>query len=324
MKTIQFVLKGKALLCCVVLTASLLSFSCSNNDEQLRKNIVGSFFSVFTENDDEALISAESTETFFEDGKFKDVGTISFTMSGEDDELVKFIYSYLITGTYVVDGSHIVYDVDVNKGIKFSLADASDMDYIDHFSIISDAMLSEMKKIYVENSKIKIVKLDKTHLVTLDSDGEETTAKRVAEPVAISSNNNSKNSVTDIKYKLYPFTNTSDFCNDKYVLNTDETDEGSSEIFLNSNGEARLKFLSEDFVGEYIGSFKENDDENLVCTFTKVNYFTPESDDEQTEEVNRTILVVINSTCDKYPILTHESVLSNGVKHNFVFVGKKS
>ncbi len=319
MKSIQSTPIIKTVLCSMVIAVSLLSFKCSNGDEKLKEDIIGTFYYSFNEEDEDIMATVEGRETFDADGQVRDEWVMALSTFDEDMGKITMKYHLSLTGKYDIKESYLIYDYDINdlKIVPVNSNAANGREYVEAFnSIMRDHMIPGIKQELMENYKVEIVELNDSRLITKDKDGEETVYKREA----VSGSNNYLKKGAELKAQLYLVKSGNDYCNDNYIINNDETDIFSSGIHLDGKGIASIKYYSDAVVGEYTGTYKEGKDE-IVCTFTKDTYYTQDDENDKTRKINRTIMVKNNPHCDKYPIYTQETRVIESKKEVVTHVG---
>jgi hypothetical protein len=155
------------------------SFVNSNDDERLRKKIIGTWSYSGTdeyEEDDIYIIeSYDATITFGANGKYKDGGIMNTTWIDEEGYTINMKYKCVISGNYYIKNSTIIYECDLNN-IKVELIQSDDYELS---RIILEHLIPQLKHDMAVNNKEKINKLNERFLETKTDDGEITTRVRL-------------------------------------------------------------------------------------------------------------------------------------------------
>lgn len=174
--------------CLLGLLLAMFTFqSCQNSDSKLKEQIVGSYYSVYTEDDEDFYISIESVDKFSSNGKVYEKSKITFTEASDDGSNVSFQYDISLEGVYEIKNSYLIYDYDLNNiNIQPSATQETTSDeklapeHLDFY--IKNHFLLALKEELINNTKSKIVYLDSKTLVIEDTD-EQHTLKRIEKEV---------------------------------------------------------------------------------------------------------------------------------------------
>lgn len=162
---------------------SLLN-SCINGDEKIKKDIIGSFY--YVENDfeeEDVIISIEGVETYNSNGTISNIATLTMTLLDEDKIRLKYLLT--VTGTYEINNSHIIYDYNYNS-ISVEPQKGENIDFVTNLmykqseSIIIDHFIPTFKQEMIADMDLKIVKLNEKYLVLAGRNGDEVTYKKMA------------------------------------------------------------------------------------------------------------------------------------------------
>ena len=157
-----------------------LSYSCTNNDENLKKNIVGTFYYSTTEEEDDVIVTIEAKETFKASGRVEDVGILTISTFDESTGKISLKYDIFITGEYNIKNSYLVYDYDINS---IKIEPKKDQSYTEVvianylFSMFEEHVIPAIKQELIENDESKIIELTERKLV-VESGGEQFTYRR--------------------------------------------------------------------------------------------------------------------------------------------------
>jgi hypothetical protein len=152
----------------IVLIPVLLFQSCANNDEQLRKEIVGTYSVVKTMIEEEGTMTMEGTSVFTANGRFKDDGIIIYTLSDEEGGVYRMKLQYSATGKYSIKNSIITYDMTVDD-IDINVIQSDSYELTQYFK---EHGIPEFKhEMCVDNTE-KILELTDKYLKTEDKDDE--------------------------------------------------------------------------------------------------------------------------------------------------------
>lgn len=192
----------------------IVLFSCQNADKKNKENIIGSFYSVFSDEDEDVLVTGESVETFSIDGTVVEKGEIIFTTITEDGDRISLQYDLSIQGKYEIINSYLVYDYDLDK---IDLRPSSNQEFTQLYYLISDDLdffinkhfLLALKEEMINGNKYKIVSIDKNSLV-LANDEETIKSKRIT-PQDDKRNRVDSDTGTDFNSFIKKFTTDEDY-----------------------------------------------------------------------------------------------------------------
>jgi hypothetical protein len=153
----------------------------SDKDEQYKKDIVGSFMYVKTEQSDEMSMSIEATETFSETGRLEDSGTMTMIFYDANAGKISLKYKLSLRGRYTIKNSYIIYDYNINSIDIQPIYTASTTEIEKKmYAYLEDQFLSSLKEeIINSDDKDKIIELNENRLVIENSKKEQSIYKRI-------------------------------------------------------------------------------------------------------------------------------------------------
>jgi hypothetical protein len=150
----------------------LLFNSCNNNDDRLRKEIVGTWsYSDSEENEEDGIItivSANGTSTFKSNGTCKDDGIFTITYINDEGGQSNLKYKFDVKGKYEIQDSYIIYDYnpeDVN--IKLLESDNYNLS-----NLFAEHYIPQLKRTIIESEDDKILELTGKRM-KIESDDNE-------------------------------------------------------------------------------------------------------------------------------------------------------
>jgi hypothetical protein len=153
----------------------------SSTDEQYRKSIVGSFLTVMTEQSDGMAMSIEGTNTYSENGRVEENGTLTLTIIGANAEKLTLKYKISVRGRYEIKDSYIICDYNVNSVDIQPVYTATTTEVEKKaYALLEDQFVPSVKESMINDSNNdKIIELNDSRLVTENSKGEQHTKKRI-------------------------------------------------------------------------------------------------------------------------------------------------
>lgn len=161
--------------------------SCGNDDERIRKEIIGSYR--YANEKDSGILSMtiEGVETFDEDGMVVDESIVSMSFSNEDLGVVSMSYRMSFTGKYEINNSRIIYDYSDKEddgNIELLSAEGSEdsSEFIEEVTTqIKSTFLATFRERMSDLNAIEIIELNEDRLVVLDSEGGNIIKTRIVE-----------------------------------------------------------------------------------------------------------------------------------------------
>jgi hypothetical protein len=156
-------------------------FSCINNDEQYRKDIVGTF--TYSEHNEqgEGIITVESNITYQQEGKVKENGIYTMTFFDDNTGKINLKYKISLDGTYTISNAYLLIKYNLNS---FKMDPITSNSYLDTYmyenlnSIVKEHFIPAIKQELSKNGGGKIVELNKERLVLADRDGKQLVMRR--------------------------------------------------------------------------------------------------------------------------------------------------
>ncbi|OAV70987.1 hypothetical protein Barb4_00968 [Bacteroidales bacterium Barb4] len=175
----------KNLIRLLIVISFVFSFGgCSLYDEQLKKDIVGTYSYSVTETVDEQFLTVES-KVSYKNGILKENAVLTITIFDENIGKITLKYKASVEGTYDIKNSYLIGEYNANT-MKFvpEKSKSSGNDYLHNYMyeniqpIVEDHILPAMKQELLQGIGGKIVELDDNRLV-LDGNGEQMIMQRV-------------------------------------------------------------------------------------------------------------------------------------------------
>ena len=159
----------------ILLAISLIWLSTHNkmSDEQLKKEIVGSYsFAETDDSEEDYSFTINGTDVFKSNGVHESYGTMIMSFIDEDGDKSTLKYRYEIYGKYEIKKSYIIYDLKLeNIGITLMQSDNREWS-----ELMKDYIL-QMKHEMIVDNKEKILELNDKYLKTEEySYGEKRTS----------------------------------------------------------------------------------------------------------------------------------------------------
>lgn len=162
--------------------------SCNNDDERIRKEIIGSFSYSNPKGTDGYSISFDGIETFDEDGVVKDESILSVSISKEEIGDIRLKYRITFSGRYQIFGSHILYDYsDIENNSRMELLSSESSSGSEAFALeiqnqMEEALFPDLKRMTAsEENAAEIYELNEEQLVVLNPEGQKIIKKRIVE-----------------------------------------------------------------------------------------------------------------------------------------------
>jgi thiol-disulfide isomerase/thioredoxin len=152
--------------------------SSDKDDAQLRKEIVGAYSYVETDDSDEDVtITIDGTNVFKENGVCEETGTMIVTVFDEDGDKSTVKYKIEVFAKYEIKNSYIIYDFRMeNIGITQIQSDNRELS-----KYLKDHYIPQMKhEMVTGDNKEKIIELNEKFLKTKDADGDISTYVRLS------------------------------------------------------------------------------------------------------------------------------------------------
>jgi len=168
-----------------VLTVLFSFVSCGNDDERLRKEIIGSYRYSNTNETANFQVSIDGVETFNEDGTVEDESLLSIVFSNEKLGEASLTYRMKYTGTYEIENSYILYDysdVDDDGSLELLSAEGSKGSevFIEELSAqLESTLIPDIRERLTEENAADIYELTKEKLVILNAMGQEIVKVRI-------------------------------------------------------------------------------------------------------------------------------------------------
>ena len=160
---------------------SVLLFSaCTNRDEKLKKDIIGTYYYSLSEETDGVFVTIEGRETFKASGNVENKGTFVISIIEETGRKISLKYDLSVAGEYDIKNSYIIYDYDLNNIMIESQKDQTGIDkFIAEYlsSIFEEHLIPSLKQEMISNNESKIVELTESKLV-IEENGNRHSYKR--------------------------------------------------------------------------------------------------------------------------------------------------
>jgi len=143
----------------------------TNQDEYLRKEIIGNYSFVQTDGrEEDAIVTMSGTSAFKSNGVCETEGTMTFYIIDEDGYESTLKYKFEMYAKYEIKNSYIIYDFKIeNIGITLIQSDNYELS-----RLINDHYISQMKSDMITDNKEKIFELTDRYLKTEENvDGEK-------------------------------------------------------------------------------------------------------------------------------------------------------
>jgi hypothetical protein len=175
--------------------ALFVSQSCTNKDEILKKEIVGSYsFAKTDDSEDGIFVTVNGTSVFKPNGIYESNGTMIMSIIDEYGDRSTLKYKIEMYAKYEIKNSYIIYDFKLeNIGIALAQYDNRELS-----KIMQDHYIPQMKHEMLVNTKEKILELTDKYLKTEeDVDGEKSimTSIRVSEKPTVGLWKNMSNNI---------------------------------------------------------------------------------------------------------------------------------
>ncbi|MDR1896563.1 MAG: hypothetical protein LBR10_07225 [Prevotellaceae bacterium] len=224
--------------------------SCANNDEQLKKEIVGTWSYSTTDESEEdgvsTIISLNGTSVFNANGACSDNGIMTVIFIDDEGDKSMLKYRCEANGKFEIKKSHIIYDYSL-ENIAITLIQADDDDITDLFSELFN--IQQAKHLMVENNREKILELNEKVLKTENEfEGEKETithirqSKQTTENQSQSTTNNliTRTSIAGIEIIGKTLKEVKPNINDALTWEYIEEEDSQPESYLIKNGEQNL------------------------------------------------------------------------------------
>jgi len=231
--------------------------SCSYKDDKLRKNIIGTYYTVQNIEDENFLVSGDSYDTYSEDGTYLSIGKIQVLTTDEDLGSVNLKYTLSVMGKYRIENSKLLVDYDLNtfsiiyEGTDNVIIDFELIMYFQQFrKQLENIIISNLKEGMNKTDVYKIIELTSDKMVTVDSEGNKISSKRV-EKVEINNLSYKEN----LNKTENPITNEAEpnslnkYCNDRFEFCIEypksfegqgESNNGDGQIFISQDNQSKI------------------------------------------------------------------------------------
>lgn len=159
--------------------------SCGNDDERLKKDIIGSFRYSNTNEATNFRISIDGIETFNGDGSVVDESMLSIIFSNEQLGETSLTYRMKYTGKYEIEDSYILYDysgVDDAGNIELLSAEGAkgNEEFVNELSDqLESTLIRDIRERLTEENAADIYELDGEKLVILNPEGQKVVKVRI-------------------------------------------------------------------------------------------------------------------------------------------------
>ena len=176
------------ILCVSVLCVFLGLLSCKNEDERIRKEIIGSFhYAIGREGNMGFSSVVEGIETFHEDGTVSDNSILTLKVLNERVGELLIRFEVELKGKYEINNSYIIYDYSDDDAIinieMLPVENAGDNEvFIEELQAqITNNFVSSYKERMADANAANIYELNEENLVILNPEGEKIIKERVTD-----------------------------------------------------------------------------------------------------------------------------------------------